>query len=203
MNKKGFTLAELLGVIVILLALSLLVFPPLLNGLNKNKAKLSDATLKVYGEALNLYLDENNSEYDFSSGSDYCVLLSTLVEAKKLVMPLKDAVSGETISPTMYLKLHNNNGEITYELIEPVNVGLCNIINFQKYTVTFNTDGGAVVRPTKIVTNGNEYGSLPIPIKNDYNFVGWYTESNVKIEANSVVNLNSDVTLYARWEQEG
>ena len=40
MNKKGFTLAELLGVIVLLGILATVAFPPLLNQLNKSKEKI-------------------------------------------------------------------------------------------------------------------------------------------------------------------
>jgi len=59
-----------------------------------------------------------------------------------------------------------------------------------------------LLRTTKNVTNGEEYGTLPTPKKIDYTFSGWNTEPNgtgETITSESIANLNSDQTLYAIW----
>lgn len=43
------------------------------------------------------------------------------------------------------------------------------------YTVTFNANGGSVSPTSKTVTYDGEYGTLPLPTKSGYTFVGWYT----------------------------
>mgnify|MGYP002611039938 CR=1 FL=1 len=98
MNKKGFTLAELLGVIVLLGILATVAFPPLLNQLNKSKEKLSGATLKVLGTAAEQYIDDHSSSYPIKEGKTYCISLETLVNYNYLKSPIMDASTGEEIS---------------------------------------------------------------------------------------------------------
>ena len=44
-----------------------------------------------------------------------------------------------------------------------------------KYTVTFDANGGSVSTSSNTVTYGGKYGTLPIPTRTGYNFDGWYT----------------------------
>ena len=56
MKKNGFTLAELLGVIVILAAVALVAFPPIINQIKKSRGELDDALNKLIYSASNQYL---------------------------------------------------------------------------------------------------------------------------------------------------
>ena len=118
MNKKGFTLAELLGVIVLLGILATVAFPPLLNQLNKSKEKLSDATLKVLGTAAEQYIDDHSSSYPIKDGKTYCISLETLVNYNYLKSPIMDASTGEEISEKdNYIKFKINKfNDYDYEL---------------------------------------------------------------------------------------
>lgn len=70
-----------------------------------------------------------------------------------------------------------------------------------KYAVSFDANSGSVATTSKQVTYDELYGDLPIPTKDDYNFVGWYTESTggKEITSNSKVETTSAQTLYAHW----
>ena len=70
-----------------------------------------------------------------------------------------------------------------------------------RYTVTFNADGGKVTASTKNVTFGSTYGELPTPTRSGYTFAGWWTavDSGEQINAESVVKTASDHVLYAHW----
>ena len=46
-----------------------------------------------------------------------------------------------------------------------------------KYTVTFNANGGTVGTTSKEVTYDSTYGTLPEPTRSGYTFDGWYTKS--------------------------
>ena len=118
MNKKGFTLAELLGVVVLLGILATIAFPPLLNQLNKSKEKLSDATLKVLGTAAEQYIDDHSSSYPIKDGKTYCISLETLVNYNYLKSPIMDASTGEEISEKdNYIKFKINKfNDYDYEL---------------------------------------------------------------------------------------
>lgn len=69
--------------------------------------------------------------------------------------------------------------------------------------VTFDANGGTVSDNKKVVYYTDVYGTLPTPTRNNYKFLGWYTQksSGTKVTADSIVSTNSDVVLYARWER--
>ena len=57
------------------------------------------------------------------------------------------------------------------------------------YTITFDSQGGSGVEPI-IRTHNSKIGPLPIPIRENYNFVGWYTQDGKKIEIDTTVDEN-------------
>lgn len=69
------------------------------------------------------------------------------------------------------------------------------------YTLRFDANGGTVGPISKLVTNGQEYGNLPVPSRNGYNFLGWFTSASggTQITSDTTVDLTSDQTLYAHW----
>ena len=72
------------------------------------------------------------------------------------------------------------------------------------YTVTFNANGGTVDTASKKVTNNSTYGTLPTPVRDYYNFAGWYTaaEGGTKITETTKVSLTKNQTLYAHWTKK-
>lgn len=84
-----------------------------------------------------------------------------------------------------------------------------------KYTVTFDLNADdAVFLPgfgfdsSYIFVNGDTFystqRSVPIPYRNGYTFVGWYTSENPSVTHGTFTDLTpviSDMTLYAAWEK--
>ncbi|MBS5931767.1 MAG: InlB B-repeat-containing protein [Clostridiales bacterium] len=72
------------------------------------------------------------------------------------------------------------------------------------YTIYFHTNGGndSVHNTTKIVTYKENYGVLPIPTRDRYEFVGWFTQTSGGTEITSMtqVEIAGAHTLYARWK---
>ena len=71
----------------------------------------------------------------------------------------------------------------------------------KKLKVTFNANGGTVSTKNKTVEFDSEYGVLPVPVRNGYIFVGWYTDLNggFAVGEKTKVELDEDHTLYANW----
>ena len=69
----------------------------------------------------------------------------------------------------------------------------------RKYYITFDANGGSVDITNKQVTAEKKYGVLPTPEKTNSRFVGWFTDENIQISSSSIVELESDTTLYAKW----
>ena len=73
--------------------------------------------------------------------------------------------------------------------------------NGNTVVVVFDANGGNVSPAIKTVKNGSAYGTLPVPTRDGYNFVGWYTEAEggIRVESTAVVLLTDYQTLYAHW----
>jgi len=68
--------------------------------------------------------------------------------------------------------------------------------------VTFDPNGGTVELNSKVVYENKAYGVLPVPEKQYYAFLGWYTEAEGGnlVTAETVVEKTDNHTLYAHWE---
>lgn len=105
------------------------------------------------------------------------------------------------------------NGIIENESYLDVNPGEIVQIDenmFEKYkkgtiNVTFNPNEGSVAsdKETKTVFFGQLYGELPVPTREHYSFLGWFTEASggTEITAESMVETLANQTLYAHWSR--
>lgn len=73
----------------------------------------------------------------------------------------------------------------------------------KEFTVTFNANEGSVSTNSKTVAYNSKYGELPVPEREYYTFLGWYTkaEGGEKITAETVATTSEDLALFAQWEQ--
>ena len=71
-----------------------------------------------------------------------------------------------------------------------------------KYVITFDATGGTSERDSKQVTYGKTYGVLPTAMKDGDEFIGWFTEDGIEITSASIVEIESDTTLYAKWASD-
>ena len=98
MNKKGFTLMELLGVVTLIVLVSLIVIPNLLSSVNKKRGEISSANMQLLAGAADVYIENHPGMYVNSyeaNGSTYCIPLQTLISAGILETPFKDASGNE------------------------------------------------------------------------------------------------------------
>ena len=79
MKNKGYTLLELLGVIVILSVLITLVFPSIINFIKKGNDKIDSITNDLIINAAGSYINDNSSKLYLTSGEEYCVSVDTLI----------------------------------------------------------------------------------------------------------------------------
>ena len=79
---------------------------------------------------------------------------------------------------------------------ENIDIKKLNVVN-----ITFNTNGGNTIENKFTVYNMN-YGKLPIPTRDKYDFIGWYTEAETGSLVKSITKVNdiNNHTLYAHWK---
>jgi uncharacterized repeat protein (TIGR02543 family) len=71
-----------------------------------------------------------------------------------------------------------------------------------KVNITFDPNGGTLSATSKSVKYGESYGDLPIPMKEGYEFAGWYLSGDEDIiRSTNMVRYKTDHTLIAKWSQ--
>lgn len=75
LNKKGFTLVELLAVVVILLAISVVAVTSISAAIERSKEKQNDAKIEIIISYAKLYYDEHKNSLNRNSG---CIELDKL-----------------------------------------------------------------------------------------------------------------------------
>lgn len=115
MNKKAFTLAELLGVITLLAILSVLIAPTIINQIRNSKNKIDEVTEKLIFSATDNYLDSRVSIYPKTNSNVYCITLNDLVNDNKLQSPVIDA-SGNSIDLNTFVKVKVVSNQYSYSV---------------------------------------------------------------------------------------
>lgn len=117
--KKGFTLIEVLAVIVIISILTIVVMPNILNSVNNKKGEISDNAKRMIYDAADIYLKENSEIYPNTNEATYCIKLETLVTNGKLVSPIKDLTTDKEIPLNYFVKaVVNEYTQFDYNLVK-------------------------------------------------------------------------------------
>ena len=196
-KKKGFTLIELLAVIVII-AIVLAIAIPRISNYEKDRKK--DLFFSVAKNIL------REIEYE-NIGSEES--LSSILSSSKI------DVSSNQIDIDKSKVYRDIDGEITINLFGKGSYDglyLCNVktsskkANYEdniclphKISVDFNPMGGVINLTKKEVSVGETYGELPIPVKENYAFIGWFY-NNEKIEETTRVECDINHVLIAKYK---
>ena len=107
MNKKGFTLVELLGVIIFIALLSLVMFPNIINSFFEASNDLDKATEKIIIEAAKDYYSEKEDDI---AKMDYCLTVYMLQTEGLLSYDIKDS-DGKLIDSNRIVKIYKNGSK--------------------------------------------------------------------------------------------
>ena len=67
-----------------------------------------------------------------------------------------------------------------------------------KHTLTFDANGGTCSETSRVLEEGQAYGTLPTPSRSSYSFNGWLTKEGKYASASNVMGT-ADVTITASW----
>lgn len=67
------------------------------------------------------------------------------------------------------------------------------------YTITFDARGGEVSPAEITVTYGQPVGTLPVPTREGFDFIGWFDENGTRYTDETVYLVDGNITLNARW----
>ena len=79
MKNKGFTIVELLSVIVLLSIIALIVVPKILEQKEKQDKKIKESQKELIYVSSNIYIKENNED-DIEPGKVFCITVQSLID---------------------------------------------------------------------------------------------------------------------------
>lgn len=95
-----------------------------------------------------------------------------------------------------YIKTTFNYANQYTFITDPINI--LPYIEETSFTVSFDTNGGSIIPPVKII--GGETVSKPQnPTKEGYYFVNWYSDKSLTVIFDFNTKIYSNITLYAKW----
>lgn len=172
--KKGFTLAELLGVIVILGAVLLIISATFTTVLKQGEEDLYNDQINTIKLSLEAWMSDNQRP---NLGEKITLSLSQLKEAGLIDLNIKDPKTKELFPNDMVLEIFNNEGIIEYN----VNVKGNNVKDYNSIT--------------SIKVNGNvlEYVELGSSSYNDPGVVAKDANGNIVSNVTSVTTPTLDL----------
>lgn len=117
LNNKGFTLVELLAVLVILIAIMSIAIPSISSSLERSKDKQNGARKKVLESAAELYVTDHRNNID----SSCCVSLDKLKSENYVDEDAINDADGKKFEGVIYFEKDSN----TYEYVSACPYSLC------------------------------------------------------------------------------
>lgn len=196
MKKRGFTLVEMLAVLVLLIIISLVVFPSIINYINSSKGEISDTSKEMIISNAKLYVNNNKTTFPTLEGHSYCMKLQTLADNDYIEEPFKDNATGSEIDlENTFVKVQYvydfdlQTTKYTYDVVDSCEVGLADgyeiitaedsVIKLDKQTLGYTVDD---IVDYKIYGNSNGINTLKITTvgKNLFDYDNVIQKSHIK-----------------------
>jgi len=196
-KKKGFTLVEVLAILIILSIIIMVALPAFSSSLERTKVDDVEKRTERIISLAEIYFANNKDEIYTNIVDNDCYLPVVYLDDNEYLFKEFGNLTGYILF---------NRIENTYKYTEDendiVNLGLCVNPRDEEYLVRFDGNGGFVSRDSQKVVYRSVYGELPEANRDNYKFKEWNTRiggNGNKIEANTIVSIFGNHTLYARW----
>lgn len=128
MKNKGFTLVELLAVIVLLGLIALVAVPAITGIIKSGKESLSASQKEsIIMSAKNWASERENISKLPTDGICVYITLGTLKSSGYSDLVIKDPKTGEPLS--VNIKITRKDKQLIYEVIDEAIIGVCNFIS--------------------------------------------------------------------------
>lgn len=116
--KKGFTLIEMIAVIVLLGVLGLLAVTNVDKILKDNKQKAHDTQIENIIDGAKLWASNNVWDLPSADGEFVILSLSQLKDAGYVKSDIKDPLTNEEFNNDLQVKITVKNNNYSYEIVE-------------------------------------------------------------------------------------
>ena len=126
MKNNGFTLVELLGVVIILSMLGIVIVPSINNVISDSKRKLYDTQINNIKVGASNYVNEHIFELDFENNDSIGITLGFLKQMGYVDDNISDPIKKSKFSDDMIIVINNNSNAFSYVVCDGSVV--CNLL---------------------------------------------------------------------------
>ena len=195
MKNKGFTLVELLAVVIILLLVITIITPKVLKQLNTSENITRNEQINSLINIAKIYTNQNTEKLPEKNSVSIISIdelkESNLINKSEVINPK----TNQELTGCILIKDEGNKYKYEY------NEDKCNNL----ITVTFDPQGGQLDQTSKNVISNDTYGILPTPTREGYTFKGWngknefdykniFSRSKVTVEDEKIIFDGSSIS---------
>lgn len=144
------------------------------------------------------FTPEMGGEFLFESENGTDPFLSIIDEGGREVASDDDSGEGSNF----LVKCNLTAGKKYYVMIMNYGASETGILRIRKgYTIRLDAKGGRLEKDTMVVYGGmNQIGELPVPVRENYTFDGWYRDLARREPVTAESRFYSNTSIYASWK---
>lgn len=117
MKNKGFTLVELLGVLIILAILGILVSQVIIDRVKESNQKMEKLAKDIIISSARDYIAANSNSFVKTIGKTYCITYSSLLATEYLNDGMVPQIDEVSYLQDYYVKAKYNGNSFDYEMV--------------------------------------------------------------------------------------
>src|SRR5574344_1051492 len=194
MNKKGFTLAELLGVIAILAIIALIALPSVTNLIATNKEKAYNTQISEIKSGMASFVA--NQQITIPSGSVIKITLYQLASEGYIDLAINNPKTGNNFPIDTLLTIANNGNNFTYTVDESVGTKVYSTSELKKIgTLSLTKD--IVNTATSDLTIYMKNSSTTVTTINNTSYISYSMTDSNNITMSVYLNLLDNNSIYS------
>ena len=189
-NYKG-TLEKLFTILPKTINSAIILTAPVKNGVPQTEMETNEYTATV------AWSPEVTDKFGYST-----VYTATITITPKANYTVKGiAENGYTVSGAQTVTNEADSATITAVYAATGSKSSGGSGSTKRYTVSFNTNGGNKITSQTVAKN-NSVKEPTAPIKENFEFAGWYTDKELTTKYNFTEKVTKSFTLYAKWTEQ-
>ena len=189
-NYKG-TLEKLFTILPKTINSAIILTAPVKNGVPQTEIETDEYTATV------AWSPEVTDKFGYST-----VYTATITITPKANYTVKGiAENGYTVSGAQTVTNEADSATITAVYAATGSKSSGGSGRTKRYTVSFNTNGGNKIT-SQTVAKDNSVKEPTAPIKENFEFAGWYTDKELTTKYDFTEKVTKSFTLYAKWTEQ-
>ena len=189
-NYKG-TLEKLFTILPKTINSAIILTAPVKNGVPQTEMETNEYTATV------AWSPEVTDKFGYST-----VYTATITITPKANYTVKGiAENGYTVSGAQTVTNEADSATITAVYAATGSKSSGGSGSTKRYTVSFNTNGGNKITSQTVAKN-NSVKEPTAPIKENFEFAGWYTDKELTTKYDFTEKVTKSFTLYAKWTEQ-